>query len=860
MSTILGSTSTRARVVAVATLALVLIAPFASTLFWPRGQIFGEIIYGDNPSYYFFAHDFVARAIRAGEFPLWNPYAMLGFPQLAEGQASILHPLSTLYYVLPTEIAMNWVISLSIVLTGVAFWSYLRALGIGPAAAWCGAIVWAFGGRMPARIDAGHLNMLVGFLSWPLILGAWERYRTTGRLYHLGILALAYAALIFAGYPQFTFIFSLFFLCYVTLQLIVAPSKQQAAADLKAVVWLGLFVMLGIGIAAAQFLPTLDFVTRSSRVSTSYEFSTSLSLPPESLLTLLTPNFFGHTAAGPEQYWGRSLYWESCLYIGILPLVASIVGACVAPREKRTALVGCALLFLVISFGRFTPVYSLIYDHLPLAGLFRGPSKYSAVSFYCAATLTGYGMQAIFDGFRKRQTAEVASLIPLRAGTAVLIALALLTFGLLAYFLPSYTSPDSRFPSLMRWAQSQTEFASRPLDLADPDIVSRAGSRALLGLAQATLFLIATALLLYAAWKPAWRRLTLPLAVAILIADLGLSFTNRLSKFDASLTRLPAPFADIIDRHTVPPRIHDLTTGVALANEQETCQTFQNQGMSYGYTSLSGYTGNALERYRALIQDDDRLGTVAEMADVEWMRRLYRMLSVDYLLAIENDLEQGTPIVARHLGRVLVPLSPPYARARLVRDAVATTDPQEAVKYIHDVNVRPSARPILETNDALPPAAALRPHEYARIESYSNNRVELDVMAAQPRVLLLAEMYDQNWQATVDGQPVDVTPANYLLRAVRVPAGQSQVVFQYVDPWFQVGSIISIVSLLLTAAIMAASLMRMRRNKSKVQAGSVSAMKRATVNSAEYRARELATVGSETSVWRRWGIRASRKR
>ncbi|MBX3412196.1 MAG: YfhO family protein [Pirellulales bacterium] len=863
MSTILGSTSGRARAVAVATLVLVLFAPFASTLFSPRGEIFGEMIFGDNPAYYFFAHDFVARTIRMGEMPLWNPYAMLGFPQLAEGQAGIFHPLSTLYYVFPTEIAMNWVISLAIVFAGVAFWGYLRALSIGPAAAWCGAIVWAMGGRMPARIDAGHLNMLVGFLSWPLVLGAWERYRTTGRFYHLGVLALSYAALIFAGYPQYTFIFSLFFLCYVALQFIAANSKQQAAADLKAVCWLALFVLLGIGIAAAQLLPTLDFMSRSSRANSAYEFSSSLSLPPESLLTVLTPNFFGYSATGTNQYWGRSLNWETCLYVGILPVVAAVVGAFAAPREKRTALVGCALLFLAVGFGRHTPIYGLIYEYVPLAGLFRAPSRYSAVAFFCLATLTGYGMQAIFQGFSRRQEREISpatAVVPqvawLRAASFALLGLAVLVCGLLAYFLLDFSSAGSRWHSFMRWVDAQRELPIKSIDVMNSEFVGQAGRRAMLGLTQALLLLAATALLLYAAWRPAWRRLTLPLAVVILLGDLGLSFSNRLSTFDAAMTRLPEPFADVIDRHQVPPRVHDLTAEVALGRQDEVCQTFHNQGMSYGFTSLSGYTDNVLERYASIVGPEGRAGAIAE---AEWMRRLYRMLSVEYVMALESDLEPGTPIVGRHLGRVLVPLHPPFARARLLREALATDDPQEAEAYIRNQNTRPSSRPILETTEPLPTASPLRPAEVARITEYTNTRVELDVFAAQPRVLLLAEMYDKNWRATVDGKPAAVMPANYLLRAVRVPMGRSQVVFEYVDPLFRWGTILSLASLLITLAIVVGSYLSARRDLS-VDRPAVSASGRGrAAGSAKSCESELAMVtASETSAWRCWGFRSRR--
>ena len=53
------------------------------------------------------------------------------------------------------------------------------------------------------------------------------------------------------------------------------------------------------------------------------------------------------------------------------------------------------------------------------------------------------------------------------------------------------------------------------------------------------------------------------------------------------------------------------------------------------------------------------------------------------------------------------------------------------------------------------------------------------LMVAIPRpVVVFSEIwYGPDWHATIDGQPVEHVRADYLLRALRVPGGEHEVVF-----------------------------------------------------------------------------------
>ena len=74
-----------------------------------------------------------------------------------------------------------------------------------------------------------------------------------------------------------------------------------------------------------------------------------------------------------------------------------------------------------------------------------------------------------------------------------------------------------------------------------------------------------------------------------------------------------------------------------------------------------------------------------------------------------------------------------------------------------------------------------------QVVSYQPEQIELDVTLDAPGVLVLADTWYPGWQATVDGVPAALLRANYLFRAVLLPAGQHRVQFDYrpadAGPW-----------------------------------------------------------------------------
>jgi uncharacterized membrane protein YfhO len=73
-------------------------------------------------------------------------------------------------------------------------------------------------------------------------------------------------------------------------------------------------------------------------------------------------------------------------------------------------------------------------------------------------------------------------------------------------------------------------------------------------------------------------------------------------------------------------------------------------------------------------------------------------------------------------------------------------------------------------------------------------RVQFEVSASQPSMVVAAQSFYHNWRAYIDGHPTRLWRANYAFQALEVPAGQHQVELVYVDWSFRFGAAISILT------------------------------------------------------------------
>jgi hypothetical protein len=153
------------------------------------------------------------------------------------------------------------------------------------------------------------------------------------------------------------------------------------------------------------------------------------------------------------------------------------------------------------------------------------------------------------------------------------------------------------------------------------------------------------------------------------------------------------------------------------------------------------------------------------------------------------EYDDGVAVVWRNLRAM--------PRAWLVSE-VEAVDGEEALRRIRGEGQKefdPRRTALLEVSvEELPRLSVVTTRGatgMARVAEYGPNRIVVETDAGAPSVLVLSEIFYPGWEATVDGARARIDLADYLLRAVTVPAGRHRVEMRYRAPAARNGAIIS---------------------------------------------------------------------
>jgi hypothetical protein len=201
-------------------------------------------------------------------------------------------------------------------------------------------------------------------------------------------------------------------------------------------------------------------------------------------------------------------------------------------------------------------------------------------------------------------------------------------------------------------------------------------------------------------------------------------------------------------------------------------------------------------------------------------RTLLDLFNVQYLVIDAARFEDhfGSPetndslIQGQRLGRfTLVENRTHLPRSFFVTHASYVQSAEQARARITSASFEPRREIVLETNGGPTPPNLGEPRfQPATVTAYENERVQVEVAAPREGWVVLLDRWAPGWSARMDGQSVPVLRADYLFRAVRVPAGRHHLVFAYDNALFRWGLRASAVGLTVVLAA-AVSLLRARR-------------------------------------------------
>ena len=400
--------------------------PWRSALGEERPEAHWDALVWDGVAQFYPWRQFAAESLRAGVIPLWNPYQFCGTPFLANGQSAVLYPLNLLFWLLPVYYAFGWSAWLHLCLTGWFAYRLLRRFGVGRMAALCGCVVWQLNSFTVAWI---HLPTMLCTVTWlPAVLLMCDRALLSGRRRYAMAAGAALGLSYLGGHPQMFVYVTLMTAAYV-----IARGLSRAVAGpvgLRPVrlAWVGAVAgAVGLGLAAAQLLPTLDFLRIAHRAAVigpeSYQAYLGRAFQPGQLVGLLLPHPFGHPALGT--YVGPENYADYCLYVGLLALAIAVVAALLCRTWEARFFALAALASLLIALG--TVVNWPLYHWVPGMASAGGPSRVAVLFAFGTALLVGMGVDRI-SGFSRRAARGVGArhavplLLVILAGDLILAA------------------------------------------------------------------------------------------------------------------------------------------------------------------------------------------------------------------------------------------------------------------------------------------------------------------------------------------------------------------------------------------------------------------------------------------------------
>ena len=197
-------------------------------------------------------------AYRSLSLPFLNTKEFLGTPLLAAYRGGVLYPLTILLAPFEPFSAFQALVLISICLAGILTYLYLKRLGAGAPGAFVGALSFAYGPYLLGHFE--DTATLVAAPMLPLVLLAAESHMNRASASRLTGLGVAIALLVFAGSPEAlkaggALLFGRLLLGHTLSRSPRTPSRRATA----------LAILIGLGLSAPQWLPTLEMVPFAGR-------------------------------------------------------------------------------------------------------------------------------------------------------------------------------------------------------------------------------------------------------------------------------------------------------------------------------------------------------------------------------------------------------------------------------------------------------------------------------------------------------------------------------------------------------------------------------------------------------------------
>lgn len=798
-------------------------------LFWRVVFTSAMFFYRDVLDYSYPHARFIHDSIRHGALPYWNPYLNFGQPVLANPNFLFFYPYTLFIALLPVDFAytMHYVVHFALAAVGT-YW-LARRWGQSRAAAFFAGFVFAFSGPV---LSLGNFYNQVAATAWiPWALLATDQALETNSPRPWIVLSLVFSVQYLAAEPMT--LLATYGAC-VAYSLFQHKSENRVRPLGRVMYVFRRFALVGLmmlGLCAVQLLPSLDLLSHSHRgaVGLPFKETTYWSFHPLSLFDGLIPNFFGPPFTGTS-LWSVTLnngnlpYYVS-VFVGFVPVYFALAGWALGNDRRRHFTGGLGLLFLLLSFGRYTPIFRLFYLVTPMLRLLRFPSKLIIPALFFAAILAGWGVDVFRApdpdvGLKRRRI-----LLPL----LILLVCVSGIWGVSLLAPRLLTAPA-------KWVITETTrmYAEKPGEGPEQEEIEHAVGylNAMLRLHMPGLagFALGGILLFIGLeQRKAWTRRALPVAALIGCGQLLMVnyeanptvprsfYTYRPPVLDwmRDIEQGPYRFAYVIVGSVSPfgakgeqrflnfegiPEARELSPMAQLA--------FRNRLILARGSMLTGIEGIANRdiewSFPPFLQRFWKYA-LHEPVDPERVLRLLSLANVKYLVSPVSRSESSLRWVTRiangsPLPSYLYEFIRPVPRVYLASSVLTSQDDLDMLSRLSSAYFDSSGHVIIAADPGTAPPVEGGDHPgVVEIVSRQANEVELRARLSRPAYLVYLDRYDPNWRATVNGREVPVWRANLLFRALYLEPGDHRVEFHYCQRGLALGASVSALTLCLMA-------------------------------------------------------------
>ncbi len=503
------------------------------------------------------------------------------------------------------------------------------------------------------------------------------------------------------------------------------------------------------------------------------------------------------------QYWGEQPGTSGPVYVGAFVMFLFVLGLFIVKGPMKWALLSATVLSVLLSWGKnFMGFTDFFLDYIPMYDKFRAVSSILVIAEFTIPLLAVLALKEVMarPQLVKEQARPFYISLGLTGGIALLFALAP------GFFFPSYVS-SMEMQALQGIPADQLAPLLANLEEIRQSIFTSDAWRSFF------VIMIGTAVLwLYGMGKLKAKVTILALAV-LCLADMW--SVNKRYLYDEQFVEKVQQDNSFKPTETDKAILADKTLDFRVLNLAG--NTFNENTTSYWHKSIGGYHAAKLRRYQEMIE---------EHISTE-MNGVFKAVS-----EAGGDMQKvapsGFPVLnmlnTRYFifplqGGKTVPIQNPYTlgNAWFVNEVQYVDNANEEIDALHRIDPAKTAVVDKKFSAEVKSAAETDTLGTIKLTAYEPNDLKYEVNSKTGGTVVFSEIYYPGWQAYIDGVEAPHGRADYILRAMNVPAGKHVVEFKFDPKSLHVTETVAFVALgVLTCVLVLFLFLQVRRARRKI--------------------------------------------